>query len=229
MEVRLRIPLTNIIIGRFGVLLISILLLFTLRPFLVGYVSLKILMDIFISVIVVSVIYAVSEQKRVLMIALAIAIPTLVLSWSYYFVNIAAIRLVADGISAVFAAYATIIILSYVFRKKKITADVIFAAISGFFLIGLMWAFVFSALELISPGSFQYPQVEGDRLTHATYYSFVTLTTLGYGDITPVSAPARSFSLLEAITGQLYIAILIAGLVGIYISQSIDQEATGKK
>jgi hypothetical protein len=225
MEVRLRIPLTNIIIGRFGFLLISILLMFTIRPFLVGYVSLKILMDIFISAIVVAVIYAVSEQKRVLVIALAIAIPTLFLTWSNYFINLAAIRLVSDGISAVFTVYATISVLSYVFREKKITVDVIFAAISGFFLIGLMWAFVYSALEFILPGSFQYPQVEGDRLSHATYYSFVTLTTLGYGDITPVSAPARSFSLLEAVTGQLYIAILIAGLVGKYIAQSLEQKS----
>ena len=225
MEVKLRIPLTDIIIGRFGFLLISILLLFVLRPFLVGYVSLKILTDIFIFAIVVSVIYAVSQQKRVLVIALAIAVPMFVLNWSYYFVHIAAIRLMADGISAVFTAYATIMILSYVFSEKKITAEVIFAAISGFFMIGLMWAFIFSALEFILPGSFQYPQVGGDRLTSATYYSFVTLTTLGYGDITPVSAPARSFSLLEAVTGQLYIAILIAGLVGKYIAQSLEQKS----
>ncbi|MEE9226447.1 MAG: potassium channel family protein, partial [Acidobacteriota bacterium] len=50
------------------------------------------------------------------------------------------------------------------------------------------------------------------------YYSFVTLSTLGYGDITPVTPPARAFSFLEAVTGQLYLAVLIAGLVGIHIS-----------
>ncbi len=229
MREKLRIPLTNIIIGRFGFLLISILIMLILRPFVEGYIGLQALLAIFMSAIVISVLYAVSEQKRVLMIALAIAIPTLIIKWSSYFVNISAIHLASDVIGVVFTVYATIIILSYVFSEKKISADVIFAAISGYFLIGLMWAFIFSALEFLIPGSFQGPQVEASRLSHAYYYSFTTLTTLGYGDITPVSAPARSFSVLEAITGQLYIAILIAGLVGIKISQSLEQRSTGKK
>ena len=225
MEEKLHIPLTNISVGRFGFLLFSILLMFILRPFLVGYIRLEVLMDIFILVIVVSVIYAVSWHKRVFMIALAIAIPMLALKWSYYFFNISAILFVADGISVVFTAYATIIVLSYVFTKKEITADVIFAAISGFFMIGLMWAFVFSVLEFILPGSFHYPQVEGDRLTHTTYYSFVTLTTLGYGDITPATGAASSFSLLEAVIGQIYMTVLIAILVGKYISQSMEKKS----
>ena len=229
MRERLRIPLTNIIVGRFGFLLVSILFMCLLRPFVEGYIGLQALLALFMSAIVLSVIYAVSEQKRVFVIGLAIAIPTLIIKWSTFFVNISAVHLAADVIGVVFTAYATIIILSYVFIEKKISADVIFAAVSGYFLIGLMWAFVFSALEFLMPGSFQGPQVEASRLSHAYYYSFTTLTTLGYGDITPVSAPARSFSFLEAIMGQLYIAILIAGLVGNYIAQSIEGNQTSKK
>ncbi len=229
MRERLRIPMTNIIIGRFGFLFISILLMFTLRPFMEGYIGLQVLLAIFMSAIVISVIYAVSEQKRALMIVLAIAIPTLIIKWLSYFVQITAIHLASDVTGVVFTAYATIIILSYVYREKKITVDFIYAAVSGYFLIGLMWAFVFSALEFLMPGSFQGPQVEASRLSHAYYYSFTTLTTLGYGDITPVSAPARSFSFLEAIMGQLYLAILIAGLVGKYIAQSIEGNQTSKK
>jgi voltage-gated potassium channel len=229
MRERLRIPLTNIIIGRFGFLLISILIMIILRPFVEGHIGLQALLAIFMTAIVISILYAVSEQKRVLMIALAIAIPTLILKWTSYFVNISAIHLASDVIGVVFTAYATIIILSYVFSEKKISADVIFAAISGYFLIGLMWAFIFSALEFLIPGSFQGPQVEASRLSHAYYYSFTTLTTLGYGDITPVSAPARSFSFLEAIMGQLYLAILIAGLVGKYIVQSMEGNQNSKK
>jgi len=61
-------------------------------------------------------------------------------------------------------------------------------------------------------------------MSHFAYYSFVTLTTLGFGDITPVSDPARSLSLLEAIVGQLYLAVLVARLVGIHISQLTYRE-----
>jgi voltage-gated potassium channel len=229
MKERLRIPLTNIIIGRFGLLFISILLMFILRPFMEGYIGLQALLAIFMSAIVISVIYAVSEQKRVFMIVLVIAIPTLIIKWLNYFVQSSAIYLASDVIGGVFCAYVTTIILSYVYSEKKIAVDFIYAAVSGYFLIGLMWAFIFSALEFLMPGSFQGPQVEASRLSHAYYYSFTTLTTLGYGDITPVSAPARSFSFLEAIMGQLYLAILIAGLVGKYIVQSIEGNHTSKK
>lgn len=93
-------------------------------------------------------------------------------------------------------------------------------AICVYFMIGLLWALIFSTLELLQPGSFQMPQGQGTELSHFSYYSYVTLTTLGYGDITPISPPARSLALLEAIMGPLYIAVLIARLVGIHIVQS---------
>lgn len=73
--------------------------------------------------------------------------------------------------------------------------------------------------ETFQPGSFQMPQGTINQATF-TYYSYVTLTTLGYGDITPISTPARSLALLEAMMGQLYLAVLIARLVGIHIAQS---------
>jgi hypothetical protein len=127
-------------------------------------------------------------------------------------------------LEGVFFAYTSIVIVYCLFREKKVTFEVISGAICGYFLIGLTWAFVFSVLEKFNPGSFQLLEGQGATISHFTYYSFVTLTTLGYGDITPLTTPARSLAVLEAITGQLYIAIMIAGLVGVYISQSIEKE-----
>jgi hypothetical protein len=90
-----------------------------------------------------------------------------------------------------------------------------------------MWSFVYSVLESIHPGSFATGegQIEAGRRLYI-YYSFVTITTLGYGDITPITDLANSFSFLEAVTGQLYIAILIARLVGIHIAQSMNKKAS---
>ena len=79
-------------------------------------------------------------------------------------------------------------------------------------------------LESIQPGSFQISEDEGSVVSNLSYFSFVTLTTLGYGDVTPSSLPARSLSLLEAVMGLLYVAILIARLVGIHISQSMSKK-----
>ncbi len=89
-----------------------------------------------------------------------------------------------------------------------------------------MWAFVFSVLESIHPGSFAVGevQIEAGRSLFI-YYSFVTITTLGYGDITPITATANSFSFLEAVTGQIYLVVLVARLVGMHIAQSMDRKA----
>jgi len=139
---------------------------------------------------------------------------------SAYFVKTLSFPVVGNALGALFLAYTATIILAHLFAEDEITSDVIMGAICVYFLIGLIWAFVFSTLEMLQPGSFQMPQGTGTELSNFSYYSYVTLTTLGYGDITPISAPARSLALLEAIMGQLYIAILIARLVGIHISQS---------
>jgi hypothetical protein len=121
-----------------------------------------------------------------------------------------------------FVAYTIVIILSFIIREREVTRDVIYASIVVYLLIGVMWAFIYSAIEILQPGSFKIVEGhfnEGSLLF--LYYSFVTLTTLGYGDMTPLTEVASSFSLLEAVIGQIYLTVLIAMLVGVYISQTL--------
>lgn len=84
-------------------------------------------------------------------------------------------------------------------------------------------------IEGSRPGSFLIERAQvanaDERLRQFMYYSFVTLTTLGYGDITPVSPAAKSFSFIEAVTGQIYIAVLIARLVGLHIAHSMSKDS----
>jgi len=134
--------------------------------------------------------------------------------------------LVGKIFACLFYVFMVIVILQYLFKEKVITVDMIVGAICVYFLIGMMWASIFSIIEILEPGSFQSPEGMASELSHFSYYSFVTLTTLGYGDITPITATARSLSLLEAITGQLYIAILIARFVGIHIAQSTNRASS---
>jgi len=224
MPKEIRIPFTQLRIGRFLFLLISILLMFILRPFLEGFVGVSLLVDIFVSVVLLSGIYAVSQKKNVFYISLIIAAPALILSWARYFVTVSSFFLVGKIFAAVFYIFMVFIILNYLFNEKEITSDVIIGAICVYLLIGLMWASFFTILESVQPGSFKIPEGLGVGLSHFSYYSFVTITTLGYGDITPITAPARSLSLLAAIMGQLYLAILLARLVGIHISQSMQRK-----
>lgn len=102
-------------------------------------------------------------------------------------------------------------------------------AIVAYLLIGLQWSLIYGYIEHVHPGSFSIPanmlsqgsaQIAAAPVSVLLYFSFVTLATLGYGDITPISAVARTFAWFEAIVGQLYIAVTIARLVGMDVAES---------
>jgi len=216
---QLRIPFTKIHIGRFLFLLISILLFFVIRPFLTERVGIAYLMEIFLLLIFLSAVYAIRQKKSVFILALFLVLVMEILQLYSYLKGIPSLDMLSNILGGLLLAYTAAIILFHLFREDRITGDMIMGAICAYFLMGLVWAFVYSTLELFQPGSFQMPQGTVNQATFA-YYSYVTLTTLGYGEITPISAPARSFAILEAMIGQLYLAVLIARLVGIHITQS---------
>jgi hypothetical protein len=225
MEKEHPIPFVGGRIGRYVLLLVSILLLFLLRPFFEGRIGMAMLLDFIFSFILLSAIYAASEKRYLFFVSLCVALPPLVLRWTVHFVESPTLALLTDILMVAFAAYILTIVLSHVFRQHEVTTDLIMGAVCGYFFIGLMWAFVYTLLESVQAGSFRFGEGQAQDISHFIYYSFVTQTTLGYGDIAPVSAPARSFAVLEAMIGQLYVAILIARLVGIHISQSPRRES----
>ncbi len=92
-------------------------------------------------------------------------------------------------------------------------------------LFGLCWGLLFALVEQLSPGSFNFPthELSADLLREFIYYSLVTLTTVGYGDITPVTPVAQGFSNLEAIVGQIYLVVLVARLVGLHVAQGMEK------
>jgi len=215
-----KIPVINFPGGRFLFLLISIFLWFVLSPFLEGLLRLSTLADLFVTLVLLSGVFAVIQRKGVFIFSLSFAIFTVLVRWSLHLFNISSFEMVNNILSILFMGFIVGIILSYLFKEEEITSDVIMGAICGYFLIGLLWNNVYGLLEVIEPNSFQFSQRLGAEGTEFIYYSFVTLTTLGYGDITPISNPAQSLSLLEAVMGQLYLAVLVARLVGIHIAQA---------
>jgi voltage-gated potassium channel len=109
--------------------------------------------------------------------------------------------------------------------SNNISANRIVGAICVYLLIGVIWSLFYSLLEVSVPGSFKglMEQSSVDWSPDWVYYSFVTLSTLGYGDITPLTFSARALSYFEAIVGQFYLAIMVAGLVGAYLSNNQGQ------
>jgi hypothetical protein len=108
-----------------------------------------------------------------------------------------------------------------VVSSGPINANRVIGAICIYLLLGLIWALFYVLLNMAIPGSFSV-QIGGSpfqQMHHFMYYSFVTLTTLGYGDILPIRETARALSTIETIFGQFYIAILVGGVVATFITR----------
>ncbi len=207
---------------RFLALLLLILAMLIIVPLADEFVRLRMLMDIFWSAIFIAVIYAVSQKKHHILVGVLLALPMLGSIWSRYFVQYSALEVVGGLCGAAFFIFAIIQILIFVYTQKEVTRDLIAGAAIVYLLMALAWSFIFGVVESLNPGSFSIPDIEGISTSRSfLYYSFVTITTLGYGDITPVTSLARSLCILEAVIGQLYLVVQVAWLVGVHVSQSM--------
>ena len=121
-------------------------------------------------------------------------------------------------IGALFTIVVTAHTLAFIIKSETVTREVLYAAMVVYLLVAQLWALVYTFLDLIDPASFNLPQGQSDFLIFE-YYSFVTLTTLGYGDITPLTKVAKAFSVLEAVVGQLYLVVVVAWFVGMHVSR----------
>ena len=122
--------------------------------------------------------------------------------------------------AALLLAAVTMFVLRRVFAPGRVTADRIVAAMCAYLFLGMFWATLFALIHEFVPAAFHFPEGTSVHPTDFTYFSFVTLTTLGYGDITPVSPLARSLAYMEAVFGQIFIAVVIARLVALELMDS---------
>lgn len=213
---------------RFILLLAALLGLMVLGPLLEGFVRLQVFMDICITVVFVSCILAVSNTNRTFFITVFLALPMFLAMWIPAIENSPVLHLIGNISGILFIAFVVVLIVSFIFRKREVDANIIFASIVNYLLLGVMWIFIYQAIEIIQPGSFSLPEHAASKAGDLfTYYSFVTLTTLGYGDITPVSRVAGAFATLEAVIGQIYLVVLVARLVGLNIAQTMERNKTG--
>jgi len=174
------------------------------------------LTTLFLSLTLITGVVAVAKRRTVTLVATGLATITLVLRWMAHLVPSPEI-LSAGALSTIASlGLLTGVVLVQVFRAGPITGHRIQGAVAAYLLLGLIWAFAYELVLLHDPGSFQPADLGGTKgpvMINLAYFSFVTLTTVGYGDITPVHPIVRSLSNLESLIGQLYPAILIGRLV----------------
>jgi hypothetical protein len=189
-------------------------------------------LQLFFSAVFVAGVYAISGQRQVLIIGTAIALAALVTTWWRQVPAHAGTAIaVADYATDVaFFGFVAFVIARAVLAETRVTADTIYGGISVYLLIGLMWVVFYSAIESFAPGSFVLGDVPVAQLVddvRATplfrefiYFSFVTLTTLGYGDIRPTTDAARMVATAEAVVGVMFVAVFIARLVALQLVQA---------
>ncbi len=199
---------------RFHYLLASLVLLLAVYPYVSAGPNGSAALKVFSSFVLITGVYAVSNRRRQVAIAGLLAIPAFGLGWLHIITGNPALGAAESIFTLLFYAFTALIGLLQVLRERQITTDTIYGAVSVYLLMGLTWANAYGLIESVSPGSFSAGSGES-AFTFPTfiYFSFVTLTTLGYGDITPVTDQARSLAVLEMVSGTLYIAVLIARLV----------------
>jgi len=211
-------------IGRFRLLLWSLMLIIGLRPLLDewigGRIWANVFTDIFFACALMSGLHAVSGQTRQLRFSLLLAGAIIILVTLHYTLKIQALDRLQLALSAVFLMQMLVMIWIHIEKENEVTIDLIMASACAYILLGLVWAYAYYLLEIFHPNSFKASENMSDDIWNFYYYSFVTLTTMGYGDILGITKSARALSILEAITGQLYLAIMISRLVGLHASQS---------
>ncbi len=213
--------------GQFTILLIAILCFLLIPSFFIDDAVTGLLASIFLSMLLLSVLYV--FPRREFTIAVILAVPALSGRWLLSLRQSSGLLMVVALCWAVFLGFAIVVILRQVLRASRVSNDTLSGAVSCYLLLGVFFAFLYAAIALAYPGSFL---IDGRKLTpeishffyqheigKLIYFSIVTLATVGYGDITPLSPPARSLAMVESVTGQFYVAILIARLVSIRYSK----------
>ena len=212
---------------RYGLLLAAQILLSAISPLFSSTVYARSIVDLGITAVFAAAILVVSRTKKHLIIGMSLMVPTLILIWGVKLYHMESLEFISLVGSVFFFCYISWLILVDIFRSKMVTLDIIAAGISVYLFFGNIFGFIYAIIGRLDPNAFNIPAATasylGDNLSDissATYFSFVTLTTLGYGDITPINGVARSLAFLEAAMGQIYLTVLIASLVGIHISTS---------
>ena len=124
------------------------------------------------------------------------------------------------GTYTLFYGICLLIFLHRIFSETTVTIDSIQGGIAIYFLSGVFWAFLYQTLLLFDPDAILFSDHVVGAFSDLIYFSFITMTTLGYGDIMPISRMAKNMAVLEAVWGQTYLAVLVARLVGLHLSSS---------
>jgi len=211
--------------NRFIYIILAIMSVMLVNPFIrhagkTGYF----IATLFLAMIPLASYFALTEDRKRAITILLLAAPFVILDGLNMFFANHNLMVVSNSFGTILYFYIVILLVKNLLSQRVITANLIYCAISIYLLIGILWAGIYVVLEGISPGSFTGLSETTDLL----YFSFVTLTTVGYGDVSPLSILAKRLAVFEAAMGGIYMAIIIAMIVGRYMSLQAEQDSENK-
>lgn len=214
-------------LGRFGSMLVVLVVLMVVSSVTRHKGEGLELLSLIFSALLAAGVYSVSGRPAFVYCAIGLALPALTFEWFSNYYTTTWTVVVNLTLMGLFVAFVASVILYEILDEEGVSLDTIFGGIVVYLLLGVGWAFGYAIIMHLNPGSFP---LEGQGLQtlresfeflpqELIYFSFVTMTTLGYGDMSPTNPIARTFAILQAVTGQLYVAIFIARLVALHITQ----------
>ena len=226
-------------VHRFAVLLAALLLMFFYGPFVQLFATrlqpnvARIGIGVVFSLLLLAAVFGVSRNRMTLRRSLWQAIPAIIAE----IIDVSLFRtethVISHVLGAAFLIYVIVVLFKFIFTRTRVTEDTIFASLCIYLLLGVLWALGYSLIGMYDRDAFYYSmtdQMPSDAMRFGAvpaglefYYSIVTMTTLGYGDIVPVSSTARAMATLQAVVGQLYLAVLVARLVGLHVAESAHE------
>jgi voltage-gated potassium channel len=221
-----RLALTRSGLFRFSVarFLVALVLLFFSAPFLEHFQNGPLMETVLATLVMCMGVFAVGARRRILVEAIILAMPAVVVSWTHHLWPAHFPLEAVLAARLVFLAFVVARLLTFILRAPKVDSEVLCAGVSVYLLMGLVWTLAYLLVAGQDPKAFAFsaPQDSPLGMTrfNAFYYSFMTLTTVGYGDITPVSKVARMLAVMESMSGTLFVGVLIARLVSLYSAPS---------
>ena len=195
---------------------VLLVVVFVMPPLLAGSAGRRLPGDVAFAVLLVSGVLALADRGALRAVLLPFALFTVAVDLGSWLVPVPLPLVQGTGLLALLLLLA--VVLFHTLRDGPITFHRIQGGIAAYLLLGVAWAHAYALVALLRPGAFSGAVSAGDGPRAFLYFSFVTLTTVGYGDVLPVHPAARSLAMLEAVTGPLYLAILLARLVSLAVA-----------
>jgi hypothetical protein len=213
----LNVRLAQILEQRCFFLFLALLALLIAIPFLNETSHGRIILTLVNVTVMLSAVAAVGRSWFSFVIAVLLVLPALVFRFLALASGLPGYLALSWGFVAIFYAFILGDLLHYVLRRDFMTADKLYGAVAAYILVAVLWANLHGVLQYFYPGAYSFGGMPKTLdMAELIYFSFTALTTAGFGDITPMLIQSRFLTILEMVTGVMYVAILIARLTGVY-------------